>query len=97
MGPIWTFCRGVLIRSVVWATLVWGINTWGVYGRARGAGADVPGAIWQALGNLVVWPIVYVVVLPFVGFAAVMWQARKFGWNLGKGLYGRKQDQVHRR
>ena len=89
--PIWRFCRGVLLRSTVWATLVWGINTWGVYDRARGAGADMSGAIGHALGNVVVWPIVYVIVLPFVGFAAVMWQARKFGWNLGKQLTSRAE------
>ena len=84
--PIWGFCRGVLIRSIVWSTLVWAINTWGVYDRARGSGADVPSAAWQALGNVVVWPIVYVIVLPFVAIAAIVWQARKFGWNLGKQL-----------
>jgi uncharacterized iron-regulated membrane protein len=75
-----------LIRTVVWSTLVWAINTWGVYDRARGSGADVPSAVWHALGNVVVWPIVYVIVLPLVAFAAVMWQARRYGWNLGKQL-----------
>jgi hypothetical protein len=84
--PIWRFSRGVLLRTVVWSTLIWAINTWGVYDRARGSGAGVPSAIWHALGNVVVWPIVYVIVLPFVGFAALMWRVRKFGWNLGRQL-----------
>ena len=85
-GPLIRFIRRVLISSAVWGTIVWAINTWGAFDRARQSGASMGHALSQAAGNIIVWPLFYLLVLPFVAFGTFMWQARKFGWNLGKQL-----------
>jgi len=89
-GPVKRFVRGILVQNIVVTTLVCCVGSWSTFSEARDAGLGMAAALGKAGMDFVYWPVAYILLLPLWAFAAVMWEARKFGWHLGKQIGGRQ-------